>query len=139
MHRIGEIHGFICTQPGQQSLVHSDEFGLLLKNCSLADATVIAGHILSAIHAYRFESDGSLFDITASIGIAPIDAQSQNITGVMGAADLACYVAKDLGRNRVHVYHADDRELSSRHHDILRAAELRDRLHRLEARLLAET
>ena len=96
----------------------SDEFGLLLKNCSLADATVIAGHILSAIHAYRFESDGSLFDITASIGIAPIDAQSQNITGVMGAADLACYVAKDLGRNRIHVYEPGDQELMRRHSEM---------------------
>jgi diguanylate cyclase (GGDEF)-like protein/PAS domain S-box-containing protein len=96
----------------------SDEFGLLLKNCSLADAAGIAGHILSAIHAYRFESDGSVFDITASIGIAPIDARSQNITGVMGAADLACYVAKDLGRNRIHVYEQGDQELMRRHSEM---------------------
>jgi diguanylate cyclase (GGDEF)-like protein/PAS domain S-box-containing protein len=96
----------------------SDEFGLLLKNCSLADAAGIAEQILSAIQAYRFESDGSTFDITASIGIAPIDARSQNITGVMGAADLACYVAKDLGRNRIHVYEPGDQELMRRHSEM---------------------
>jgi diguanylate cyclase (GGDEF)-like protein/PAS domain S-box-containing protein len=96
----------------------SDEFGLLLKNCSLRDAADIAGHILSAIHAHRFESDGSIFDITASIGIALIDGQSQNITSVMGAADLACYVAKDLGRNRIHVYESGDQELMRRHSEM---------------------
>jgi diguanylate cyclase (GGDEF)-like protein/PAS domain S-box-containing protein len=96
----------------------SDEFGLLLKNCPLRDAADIAGHILSAIQAYRFESDGSTFDITASIGIALIDGQSQNITSVMGAADLACYVAKDLGRNRIHVYEAGDQELMRRHSEM---------------------
>jgi EAL domain-containing protein (putative c-di-GMP-specific phosphodiesterase class I) len=41
---------------------------------------------------------------------------------------VACFTAKDLGRNQVSVYHADNSELSQRHHDILRAAELREAL-----------
>ena len=96
----------------------SDEFGLLLKNCSLRDAVGIAENILSAINALRFESDIGSFDITASIGIASIDGQSQNSTSVMGAADLACYVAKDLGRNRIHVYESGDQELMRRHSEM---------------------
>lgn len=96
----------------------SDEFGLLLKNCPLRDAVGIAEKILSAIHAHRFESDGGTFDITASIGIASIDGQSENSTSVMGAADLACYVAKDLGRNRIHVYESGDQELMRRHSEM---------------------
>jgi diguanylate cyclase (GGDEF)-like protein/PAS domain S-box-containing protein len=96
----------------------SDEFGILLKNCSLEDAAGIAGNILSEIHGMHFDAGGSTFDITASIGIAPIDAQSQNITGVMGAADLACYVAKENGRNRIHVYESSDQDLMRRHSEM---------------------
>jgi EAL domain-containing protein (putative c-di-GMP-specific phosphodiesterase class I) len=33
-------------------------------------------------------------------------------------ADAACYLAKDLGRNRVHAYHPDDAELATRHGEI---------------------
>ena len=36
----------------------------------------------------------------------------------MGAADLACYVAKDLGRNRIHVYESGDQELMRRHSEM---------------------
>ena len=32
----------------------------------------------------------------------------------MRAADMACYMAKEKGRNRVQVYHEDDSELSLR-------------------------
>ena len=34
---------------------------------------------------------------------------------LLAAADRACYVAKDQGRNRVHVYHPEDMELARRH------------------------
>ena len=33
---------------------------------------------------------------------------------MLGAADSACYLAKDQGRNRIHVYAKDDEEISRR-------------------------
>ncbi|MEN8106993.1 MAG: EAL domain-containing protein [Pseudomonadota bacterium] len=93
----------------------SDEFGILLKNCSLQDAAGIAGKILLAIRDYRYEGEGRIFDITASIGIASIDESTGSVTSAMGASDLACYVAKDLGRNRVHVYESGDQDMMRRH------------------------
>jgi EAL domain-containing protein (putative c-di-GMP-specific phosphodiesterase class I) len=41
---------------------------------------------------------------------------------------MACFAAKDMGRNRVYVYHPEDTELMRRHHEIIRAAELREAL-----------
>ena len=43
-----------------------------------------------------------------SIGIVPVDAKSESVGALMSAADVACYVAKDFGRNRIHVYEEGD-------------------------------
>ena len=52
----------------------------------------------------------------ASIGIVPISAGTENVANVMSAADIACYAAKDAGRNRIHVYEAD--AVSARHREM---------------------
>jgi len=44
---------------------------------------------------------------------------SGELTDVLRAADSACYVAKDQGRNRVHVFQKDDAELA-KHHGTMR-------------------
>ncbi|OOZ39093.1 hypothetical protein BOW53_13015 [Solemya pervernicosa gill symbiont] len=50
-----------------------------------------------------------------SIGIASIHDRDQRPQDVMSAADMACYMAKELGRNRIHLYTADDLDLARRH------------------------
>jgi EAL domain-containing protein (putative c-di-GMP-specific phosphodiesterase class I) len=45
-----------------------------------------------------------------------IRAETENVTSVMSAADIACYAAKDAGRNRIHVYEADG--VSNRHREM---------------------
>jgi diguanylate cyclase (GGDEF)-like protein/PAS domain S-box-containing protein len=81
-----------------------DEFGVLLENCSLERATEIADDMRAAIRSYRFVAKDAAFEIGASIGLVAIDSSSESIEALMSAADVACYSAKDLGRNRVHVY-----------------------------------
>jgi len=44
-----------------------------------------------------------------------LEEQTQTVSDVLRMADMACYAAKDRGRNRVHVYRADDAELLQRH------------------------
>jgi len=43
---------------------------------------------------------------------------------VLSAADAACYVAKEQGRNRVHVYQGDDAEVARRHGEMQWAVRL---------------
>ena len=88
-----------------------DEFGVLLESCSLQKAEQIAQILLRTINDFRFSWQGQSFDIGVSIGVAPITALTANISELLSAADTACYLAKDKGRNRIHVYHPDDNEL----------------------------
>ena len=91
-----------------------DEFGVLLGYCTVAPAVQLAEKILQAVRDYRFCWDGKTFQIGVSIGVIPITPESDNLASVLGAADMACYSAKDLGRDRVHVYEASDQEVAAR-------------------------
>jgi len=88
-----------------------DEFGVLLEACSLTKAEQIAYILLKAINDFRFTWKGQSFDIGVSIGVAPITALTANMSELLSAADTACYLAKDKGRNRIHIYYPEDSEL----------------------------
>ncbi|MER2545305.1 MAG: EAL domain-containing protein [Candidatus Accumulibacter phosphatis] len=105
-----------------------DEFGLLLDNCPLEKACKIAEDLVAAIHDYRFAWAGRSFQIGVSIGLAPITASVENTAQLLSQADVACYTAKERGRNQVHVYQTEDSESAQRHGEILRAAGLWDAL-----------
>lgn len=89
-----------------------DEFGLLLENCSLAKAEEIVGTILHMAQEFRFTWKDKIFDVGLCVGLVPITVNSGSITDVLSAADSACYLAKDQGRNRVHVFEQDDLALT---------------------------
>ncbi len=91
-----------------------DEFGVLLEDCSLARAKKVADTLRRTIEDFRFRWDGRGFSIGVSIGLVPIVESSDSVTGILRAADSACYVAKDEGRNRIHTYRPDDEELLRR-------------------------
>jgi len=85
-----------------------DEFAVLLTDCPVQRAVEIADNLREAIASFRFVwRDGSL-QVGVSIGVVPIDENAENVGSVLSAADVACYVAKDLGRNRIHVYEEGD-------------------------------
>ena len=87
-----------------------DEFGILLENCPAQVAEKIAESLRHTVQSLHFVWKGRPFMTTVSIGLVHI---SQTPT-TLGAADMACYMAKEKGRNRVQVYHVDDSELSLR-------------------------
>ncbi|MCP4410866.1 MAG: EAL domain-containing protein [Gammaproteobacteria bacterium] len=112
-----------------------DEFGLLLENCPAENAIEVAQGLIIAVREFRFVWQAQAFNIGVSIGLVQINAATQNMTQLMSQADVACYTAKDLGRNRLHVYQVDDVELANRHREIHRAAMLTDALREQRFRL----
>jgi len=92
-----------------------DEFGILLDNCPIDTATTIAQNIISKVSDFIFQWQSKSIDITASVGLVAINNKSRNVSAVLSSADIACYTAKDLGRNRIYIYKEDDKELLRRH------------------------
>ena len=81
-----------------------DEFGVLLHDCTLDTANRIAEGLRQAIRDYRFVWQERVLKVGVSIGIAEITGESETAASVMSAADVACYSAKDSGRDRVQTY-----------------------------------
>ncbi len=102
-----------------------DEFALLLDDCRMERARKICQKLIGNLRDIRFCWGGDTFQIGASIGLVPITAETENATQVMSQADVACYAAKERGRNRVRVYHHKGTESSRHHSEIRRAAALR--------------
>ena len=91
-----------------------DEFGLLLENCSLADANQITNSLLKLVQDYRFINEDKIFNIGVSIGIVVINANFDNVSEIIHAADMACYSAKNAGRNQSFLFSSGDIEVKQR-------------------------
>jgi diguanylate cyclase (GGDEF)-like protein/PAS domain S-box-containing protein len=85
-----------------------DEFGVLLQNCTLDGALRIAESVRQSIRDFRFIWQDGVLAVGVSIGIAEITADTPTVAIAMSAADVACYAAKDQGRNRVELYQPDN-------------------------------
>ena len=101
-----------------------DEFGLLLESCSLEKALEIAEGIVTLVRNYKFNWENRIFQIGVSIGLVHISKDSKDIVSLMSAADISCYAAKDMGRNRVHVHELNDEQVKRIHQELSWVADI---------------
>jgi diguanylate cyclase (GGDEF)-like protein/PAS domain S-box-containing protein len=92
--------------------VGGDEFAMLLAGCPLDKARQISEDVCQAVAGYQFAWQDQLFEIGVSIGLVEVGQESGSAETVLGAADSACYVAKQQGRGRIHVYSTRDEVLA---------------------------
>jgi len=92
-----------------------DEFGILLENCPIDHARLIADSVIKEVKDFHFAWQNQTFQIGASIGLVMLTDSEQDMTEVLSAADMSCYAAKDAGRNRYHLYSENDSSLIRRH------------------------
>ncbi len=95
-----------------------DEFGVLLEGCDIDNAYERAEKLRKAIREIRFTQGNRRFEIGVSIGLVAVDNDSDDVTAVMSLADLACYTAKDEGRNRIKVYSDTDTQVNVRQEEM---------------------
>ena len=92
-----------------------DEFGILLWQQDLQQALQGAERMQQELAAFRFVWRDHVFSVSVSIGAVMLDATTESVGALLQAADSACYVAKDGGRNRIHVYAENDPALAQRY------------------------
>ncbi|MBR30029.1 MAG: hypothetical protein CMN77_01860 [Spirochaetaceae bacterium] len=91
-----------------------DEFGILLHDSNLEDTMNCLNGIKDAVQEFRFVWEDKIFTVGCSIGVVFIDEFAENETQILRDADTACYAAKELGRQRIHIFHPDDEALTRR-------------------------
>lgn len=103
--------------------IGGDEFAAILENCSTEEAQRVAENVRDAIASYEFEYEGQYFKVGVSIGLVPINSDSESTEELIKTADNTCYAAKAAGRNRVHSYNV---------HKEQRKADLKQSKHQIQ-------
>lgn len=107
--------------------IGGDEFGLLLEDCSLEKAVEIAEGIVSLIKNYEFDWQNNKFHVGVSIGLIMVNRDTQDIEKALSQADIACYAAKDMGRNQVHIHGLDDVDIKKMHKELSWIADINNK------------
>jgi diguanylate cyclase (GGDEF)-like protein len=95
-----------------------DDFAVILHGVDPARGRQIAETLLSAIGSLDFQRDGQRHTIGASIGLVGVTRAASGVANLLSMADTACYAAKEDGRNRVHVYDENLKQMQSRQEEM---------------------
>lgn len=113
--QIAQLFSDVLREEDHLCRIGGDEFGMILTHQSVDRALAVAERLQLSLAAYRFVWREQSFGVGVSIGMVVLDAHSESVGALLQAADSACYVAKDAGRGRIHVYASDDPALAQRY------------------------
>ncbi len=95
-----------------------DEFGVLLPGASTVQGEAVAEALRQEIAEFRFVWGDKTFTVGASAGLVELGPGCGDLAALISAADTACYMAKERGRNRVFVHQPTDAEVRRRHGEV---------------------
>jgi diguanylate cyclase (GGDEF)-like protein len=118
--------------------ISGDRLAALVPNVGMDAAATVAENIRAAVAAVAPRAGQGSFEVSASVGVAPIGRSENALAHALATAEIACKAAKDRGRNRVEVFQDSDQSIIRRHTDILVIGQLRDALDSDKFRLDAQ-
>ncbi len=125
--------------PGALSArISGDRLAALIPNASMESAAIVAEKVRAAAAAIVPRAGHGSFEVSASLGVAPIIRSDNPLAHALATAEIACKAAKDRGRNRVEVFQDSDQSIIRRHTDILVIGKLREALDNDSFRLDAQ-
>lgn len=113
-----------------------DEFGIIFKNRDLDTAAIEAERIRKRLSDTEFIWQDRRYSLSCSMGLMPILPSTPDAEGLLRSADMACFLAKEQGRNRVYVSRENDEQLARHRSQMEWLSRLRDAL--LEGRLFLD-
>lgn len=109
LQMLGKSLSSVLPQGATLARLGGDEFGCLLPDCDQASADEVSRRFHETIRAFRFQAGARSFSVGVSIGGTVLSpGEDKTPEDVLSHADVACYAAKEAGRNRTSFYaHAD--------------------------------
>jgi len=98
--------------------IGGDEFAIIARGDAFEDIVKLAEELRELVADFDFLYASQTFKVSLSIGVIPIDGVETDLESILSDVDSACYVAKQSGRNRVHVTQEDDAEVVKYRNDI---------------------
>jgi diguanylate cyclase (GGDEF)-like protein/PAS domain S-box-containing protein len=89
-----------------------DEFGVLLRERADEPAEAVAERLRASLANFTWHWASHPFSTSVSIGVVSLVDTRMNAEEAMRFADIACYLAKERGRDRVHIANLEDQELT---------------------------
>jgi diguanylate cyclase (GGDEF)-like protein len=125
--------------PGALSArISGDRLAALIPNTNMDAAAEMAEKIRAAAAAIMPRAGQGSFEVSVSLGVAPIIRSDNPLAHALATAEIACKAAKDRGRNRVEIFQDSDQSIIRRHTDILVIGKLREALDNDSFRLDAQ-
>ena len=138
LRRIAALLSSHLRQSDKVARLGGDEFGILLHDCPLERGRQLAHALVEAISDMRFGYGGQVFHIGASIGLVGIDKPGIDLDDLLAAVDMACYTAKERGRNRVVIGAIGDDQMAQRAEELRQASGIRKALKEGRLRLFRQ-
>ena len=98
--------------------IGGDEFAIIARANTFDSIVALAEDLRALISEFEFRYAEQTFSVSLSIGVIPIKGDVTDIESIISDVDSACYVAKQSGRNRVHVTQENDAEIVKYRNDI---------------------
>jgi diguanylate cyclase (GGDEF)-like protein len=108
--------------------ISGDRLAGLIPSSSMDAAAIVAEKIRAAAPAIMPRAGHGSFEVSVSLGVAPIGRSDNPLAHALATAEIACKAAKDRGRNRVEMFQDSDQSIIRRHTDIMVIGKLRDAL-----------
>ena len=118
LRQLGKLMQQSVREQDTLARLGGDEFAAIIENCTIKKAQEIVNNLQNTIDNFRFEWENKTYRIGTSIGLVPVTSRSGNTNELLKQADAACYVAKNEGRNRVHLYKQNDAKLEKHHFEM---------------------
>jgi diguanylate cyclase (GGDEF)-like protein len=118
--------------------ISGDRLAALIPHVAMEAAAAVAESIRAAIAGIMPRAGQGSFEVSASLGVAPLGRAQNALAHALATAEIACKAAKDRGRNRVEVFQDSDQSIIRRHTDILVIGQLREALDNHNFRLDAQ-
>jgi|GEM_PF-2951772 len=104
-------------EDGTLARMGGDEFGILMPDVLPDRGLRAARNLRDEVAGFAFDWQGNSFDLGASVGV--VHLAEETFDDPLGAAEAACRLSRDQGRDRVHVYRADDERLAERYSQMM--------------------